>query len=194
MSFITPTYKITQPRELLQIYPKCKKLQALEPVIDCFEIFENHPFFYSYYDDNDSPVRCFTLNFCPTCNKDVTRIKEILKLTDKHFNFAYLIYRNLFDPYYEDARREGLDIEKTFVGYEMFNDIKHYHSRMIFSTKDKESGQKAEFHITLSIPVNYYFENKQQIAEMLTKYGEEVINDKVKIFRKNLKTIISKIH
>jgi hypothetical protein len=189
----TPIYKITKPRELLQIYPKCKKLQALEPVIDCFEIYENHPYCYKHYNADTFPVKYFLLKFCPTCHKDVTRIKEVLKLTDKHFNFTYLTYSNLFGPD-SDARREGFDIKKTFVEYEMFNDIKHYHSTMKFSVKDKKLGQKIEFLITLSIPIKYYFENKQQIAEMLTKYGEEVINDKVKIFRKNLKTIISKIH
>jgi hypothetical protein len=165
----------------------------LEPVIDCFEIYENHPYCYKHYNADTFPVKYFLLKFCPTCHKDVTRIKEVLKLTDKHFNFAYLTYSNLFGPD-SDARREGFDIKKTFVEYEMFNDIKHYHNTMKFSVKDKKLGQKIEFLITLSIPIKYYFENKQQIAEMLTKYGEEVINDKVKIFRKNLKTIISKIH
>jgi hypothetical protein len=189
----TPIYKITQPRELLRIYPKCKKLQVLEPVIDCFEIYENHPYCYKHYNADTFPVRYFLLKFCPTCHKDVTRIKEVLKLTDKHFNFTYLTYSNLFDPD-SDARREGFDIKKTFVEYEMFNDIKHYHNTMKFSVKAKELGEKIEFQIFLSIPIKYYFKSKKQIVEMLTKYGEEVINDEVKMLNIKLKKLKSTIH
>jgi hypothetical protein len=194
MSFITPTYKITQPRELLQIYPKCKKLQALEPVIDCFEIFENHPLCYSYYDDNNSPVRCFMLNFCPTCNKDVTQIKKILKLTDKHFGFKCLLFHNLFDTAsWANALCNGFDREQC-IQYKMFNDTKHYRSTMKFSVNDKKLGQKIEFRIFLSIPIKYYFKSKKQIVKMLTKYGEEVINDEVKRLNIKLKKLKSKIH
>lgn len=188
-----PIYKITQPRELLQIYPKCKKLQVLEPIIDCFEVYETYPSYFNY-DVNDSQVRFFRLEFNPTCNKDVTRIKEILKLTDKHFNFKGLLFHTLFDTAsWANALCNGLDSEQC-IEYKMFNDIKHYHNTMKFSVKDKELGQKIEFQISLSIPIKYYFKNKKQIVEMITKYGEEVINDEVKRLNIKLKKLKSKIH
>ena len=136
----TAAYKITRPRELLKIYPKCKKLQALEPVIDCFEVYESYPSCF-YYDSNNSPVRFFRLEFNPTSNKDVTRIKEILKLTDEHFDFKGLIFDNLFGDAYEDALCNGFDHEQC-IGYKMFNDLKHYYSTMKFSVKDKELKQR----------------------------------------------------
>lgn len=175
----TPIYEITKSRDLLQVYPKCKKLQALEPVIDRFEVYESYPSCFNY-DVNNSPVRCFVLEFNPTSNKDVTRIKEILKLTDKHFNFKGLLFHNLFGTAYENALCNGFDHEQC-IGYKMFNDLKHYYSMMKFSVKDKELKQKIEFQISLSIPIKYYFKNKKQIVEMLTKYGEEAINDEVKM-------------
>ena len=183
----TPAYKITQPRELLQIYPKCKKLQVLEPVIDCFEVYETYPSCFNYDADNSS-VRFFSLVFTPTCHKDVTRIKEILKLTDKHFGFKCLLFDNLINTLCTD-----FDYDQC-IQYKMFNDIKHYHSTMKFSVKDKELGQKIEFQIFLSIPIKYYFKNKKQIVEMLTKYGEEVINDEVKMLNIKLKKLKSTIH
>lgn len=183
----TPIYKITRPRELLQIYPKCKKLQVLEPVIDCFEVYETYPSCFNY-DANNSPARFFRLEFNPTCNKDVTRIKKILKLTDKHFGFKCLIFDNLFR-----TLCNGFDCEQC-IEYDMFNDIKHYHSTMKFSVKDKELGQKIEFNISLSIPIKFYFKNKKQIVEMITKYGEEVINDEVKRLNIKLKKLKSAIH
>ena len=183
----TPIYKITKPRELLQIYPKCKKLQVLEPVIDCFEVYENYPSCFNYDADNSS-VRFFSLVFTPTCHKDVTRIKEILKLTDKHFDFKCLLFDNLINTLCTD-----FDYDQC-IQYKMFNDIKHYHSTMKFSVKDKELGQKIEFQISLSIPIKYYFKNKKQIVEMLTKYGEEVINDEVKMLNIKLKKLKSTIH
>ena len=76
----------------------------------------------------------------------------------------------------------------------MFNDIKHYNNTMKFSVKDKELGQKIEFNISVSIPIKYYFKNKKQIVEMLTKYGEEVINDEVKRLNIKLKKLKSAIH
>lgn len=188
----TSIYKITKPRELLQIYPKCKKLQALEPVIDCFEVYETYPSYFNY-DVNDSQVRFFRLEFAPTCNKDVTRIKEILKLTDKHFGFKCLLFDNLVRADYVDALCNGFDYDQC-IQYKMFNDIKHYHNTMKFSVKDKELGQKIEFQIFLSIPIKYYFKNKKQIVEMLTKYGEEVINDEVKRLNIKLKKLKSTVH
>ena len=65
---------------------------------------------------------------------------------------------------------------------------------MKFSVKDKELGQKIEFQIFLSIPIKYYFKNKKQIVEMLTKYGEEVINDEVKMLNIKLRKLKSTIH
>jgi hypothetical protein len=183
----TSIYKITKPRELLQIYPKCKKLQALEPVIDCFEVYETYPSYFNY-DVNDSQVRFFRLEFAPTCNKDVTRIKEILKLTDKHFNFKGLLFDNLINTLCTD-----FDYDQC-IQYKMFNDLKHYHNTMKFSVKDKELGQKIEFQISLSIPIKYYFKSKKQMIEMITKYGEEVINDEVKRLNIKLKKLKSKIH
>ena len=188
----TPIYKITKARELLQIYPKCKKLQVLEPVIDCFEVYETYPSYFNY-DVNDSQVRFFSLVFTPTCHKDVTRIKEILKLTDKHFGFKCLLFDNLFRADYVDALCNGFDYDQC-IQYKMFNDIKHYHSTMKFSVKDKELGQKIEFQIFLSIPIKYYFKSKKQLVEMLTKYGEEVINDEVKRLNIKLKKLKSTIH
>lgn len=189
---ITPTYKIDKSRDLLQIYPKCKKLQALEPVIDCFEVYENYPFYFNYDVDN-SPARFFRLEFNPTSHKDVTQIKEILKLTDKHFNFKGFVFHTLFGTAYENALRDGFDREQC-IEYKMFNDIKHYHSTMKFSVKDKELKQKIEFNISLSIPIKYYFKNKKQLVEMITKYGEEVINDEVKMLNIKLKKLKSMIH
>ena len=188
----TPTYKITRPRDLLQIYPKCKKLQALEPVIDCFEVYESYPSYFNY-DINNSPVRFFRLDFTPTCHKDVTQIKKILKLTDKHFDFKGLIFDNLFGTAYEDAFVDGFDYDQC-IEYTMFNDIKHYHSTMEFSVKDKELGQEIKFNISLSIPIKYYFKNKKQIVEMLTKYGEEAINNEVKMLYRKLKKLKSTIY
>ena len=188
-----PIYKITRPRELLQIYPKCKKLQVLEPIIDCFNVYESYPSYFNY-DVNDSQVRFFTLEFNPTCNKDVTQIKEILKLTDKHFNFKGLLFHNLFDTAsWANALCNGFDCEQR-IEYKMFNDIKHYHNTMKFSVKDKKLGQKIEFQISVSIPIKYYFKNKKQIVEMITKYGEEAINDEVKRLNIKLKKLKSKIH
>lgn len=187
-----PIYKITKSRELLQIYPKCKKLQVLEPIIDCFEVYETYPSYFNY-DVNDSQVRFFRLEFNPTCHKDVTQIKEILKLTDKHFNFKGLVFHNLFSDAYIDALCNGFDHDQ-YIEYKMFNDLKHYHNTMKFSVKDKELGQKIEFNIAVSIPIKYYFKNKKQLVEMLTKYGEEVINDEVKMLNIKLKKLKSKIH
>lgn len=183
----TPIYKITKARELLQIYPKCKKLQVLEPIIDCFEVYETYPSYFNY-DVNDSQVRFYRLEFVPTCNKDVTRIKEILKLTDKHFNFKGLLFHNLFDTLCTD-----FDYDQC-IQYKMFNDIKHYHNTMKFSVKDKKLGQKIEFNIAVSIPIKYYFKSKKQMIEMITKYGEEVINDEVKRLNIKLKKLKSTIH
>lgn len=189
----TPIYKITKARELLQIYPKCKKLQVLEPVIDCFEVYETYPSYFNY-DVNDSQVRFFRLDFTPTCHKDVTQIKEILKLTDKHFNFKGLLFHNLFDTAsWAQVLYNGFDRGQC-IEYKMFNDIKHYHSTMKFSVKDKKLGQKIEFNIAVSIPIKYYFKNKNQIVEMITKYGEEVINDEVKRLNTKLKKLKSSIH
>ena len=189
----TPAYKITRPRELLQIYPKCKKLQVLEPIIDCFEVYETYPSCFNY-DVNDSQVRFFRLEFNPTCNKDVTQIKEILKLTDKHFNFKGLLFHNLFDTAsWANTLYTGFGRGQC-IEYKIFNDLKHYHSTMKFSVKDKELGQKIEFQISLSIPIKYYFKNKKQLIEMITKYGEEVINDEVKRLNIKLKKLKSTIH
>lgn len=188
----TPTYKITQPRELLQIYPKCKKLQALEPIIDCFEVYETYPSCFNYDADN-SPARFFRLEFNPTSHKDVTQIKEILKLTDKHFGFKCLLFDNLVRADYVDALCTGFDYDQC-IQYKMFNDIKHYHNTMKFSVKDKKLGQKIEFQISVSIPIKYYFKNKKQLVEMITKYGEEVINDEVKRLNIKLKKLKSTIH
>ena len=65
---------------------------------------------------------------------------------------------------------------------------------MKFSVKDKELGQKIEFQISLSIPIKYYFKSKKQLVEMITKYGEEVINDEVKRLNTKLKKLKSTIH
>ena len=183
----TSIYKITRARDLLQIYTKCKKLQVLEPIIDCFNVYESYPSYFNY-DVNDSQVRFFRLEFAPTCNKDVTQTKEILKLTDKHFGFKCLIFDNLFNKLCTD-----FDYDQC-IQYKMFNDIKHYNNTMKFSVKDKDLGQKIEFLISLSIPIKYYFKNKKQIVEMITKYGEEAINDEVKRLNIKLKKLKSMIH
>ena len=141
---------------LLKKYPKCKKLQRLQPFVGSIVVTSKE------YTTTGGQERLeYALLFKPKTRKAFQDFKKTYSLCERNFSFNKAIAGYISDDY----GRKPTPLEKLTITISKIECAKKTYKRLNFSLANKP----VDFYIQAEIPLSKYYSRRKDIKKAISK-------------------------